>query len=385
MTDSRERETPGPFLFAGGGTGGHLFPGIAVASELRRRFSDVRVVFAGSEREIDRRILAESGFTSVPLPSESFATFRRHPWRFVANTFRAFRSAGALLRTERPACVVGLGGFASAPVVWAASRRRVPVVLLEQNTVPGRATRWLGSRASALCLSFEESLGRLPKSRRSRAVVTGNPVRAEIAALATTVPASTAPPTLLVLGGSQGSRSVNAAVLAAVRHLTEALRSWKIVHQTGPTQVDEAAAEYTRLGLVADVAAFFTDLPERYRTATIAVSRAGATTLAELACAGLPAVLIPYPQAADDHQRINAGVFERRGAAVVVEENSNGDSVAASLKTALTPLLTDESVRARAGAAMRSLARPEAACRAAELILEAARRSVTRFPASSSG
>lgn len=357
-------------LFAGGGTGGHLFPGIAVAEELRRRRPASAILFAGSERPIDRRILERSGFETVPLPAESLTTLRRAPWRFVRGTWNSFRAARRLLAERRPTVVVGLGGFASAAVVASAARRRIPVVLLEQNVIPGRATRWLSRWCDALCVSFPETLEHLPAKWRRRCVVTGNPVREEIVKLhhrKRECEADRSERTLLVLGGSLGSQSVNELTLAFAERSAAELRGWRIAHQAGE-QAAAVASQYTALGVSADVASFFENMPDQYARADLVVSRAGATTLAEVACAGIPAVLIPYPLAADDHQRVNADVFAGAGAAISVSERPSLGAATVELCRVLKPLLVDADERSARGQAMRSRAMPDAAARVAETI-----------------
>ena len=299
------------FLFAGGGTGGHLFPGIAIADELRRRNNSARIVFVGSTRDIEAKILTEHRIEHRTLAVESLTTWKRSPYRFVRGNWQAWRAAKRLLNELHPSAVIGLGGYASAPLVWAASRCRVPVILIEQNVIPGRTTRWLSRFADHVCVTFEESRSRLTGARQI--TVTGNPVREQIAALHANSPLTSpqsvdiiSKPTLLILGGSQGADSLNDAVMAAISRLPEMVSDWKLIHQTGPRQVDQIRSMYSNLGLNAQVESFFYDLPQRYASATVVISRAGATTLAELACDGVPMILVPYPHAADDHQRENA-------------------------------------------------------------------------------
>lgn len=367
------------YLFAGGGTGGHLFPGIAVADELRRRRPGTRVLFVGSERPIDQRILAQSGFETAPLPTESLATLKRAPWRFAWRMGRALRIARHLIRDRRPAAVIGLGGFASGPVVWAARRQSLPVILLEQNVIPGRATRWLSRWAETICLSFDETIARLAPRYRSRCRVTGNPVRQKIAVMAgeprSVGETAARRPTLLVLGGSLGSRSLNALMTTFVSESPDVLRGWRIVHQAG----DEAEAvrgRYPATGLDIEVRPFLEDMPAQLRQADLVVGRAGATTLAEIACAGLPAVLIPFPQAADDHQRANAEAYVRAGAAAMVLERGEVTQTLAEFRATVLLLLKEADRRTAASRAMRSLARPHAAIQVADLLEQTAHSSL---------
>jgi UDP-N-acetylglucosamine--N-acetylmuramyl-(pentapeptide) pyrophosphoryl-undecaprenol N-acetylglucosamine transferase len=349
------------YVFAGGGTGGHLFPGLSVAEELLARRPDARIVFAGSNRAIETQAHVGRGFERVLLPCESVRTLRRRPWRFVWNNLRGWRAATRWIDQNSPDVVIGLGGFASAPLVYSAARRGIPVVLLEQNVVCGRATRWLSRRAALVCVSFSETMNEL--RRGTHAAVTGNPVRREVAALlsARGSHATGGPRTLLVLGGSQGAQPVNVAMLETAAAIRASLAGWRIVHQTGAEQIELVRQRYRELRLTAVVEPFFADLPAWYPTAEIAIARAGATTLAELACAGLPSLLVPYPHAARDHQRHNAQVFAAAGAARIIEQRSDPAHTSADLGRNLLDLIDSAGIRHRMRRAMRALARPDAA------------------------
>lgn len=362
---------PKCYIFAGGGTGGHLMPGLAVAAELSRVEPDARVIFVGSSRSLERQVLSQPEalrFEHVILAAEPLATARRRPWRFVWRNWRSFREAQRLLRTKRPAVVIGLGGYASVPVVFAAQRLGLPTVLLEQNVVPGKATRWLSRRASRVCVSFEATSHRL--SRTDNIVITGNPVRVEIASLHVS-PAllwgesggerAASPKTLLVLGGSQGASGINRAMLPAAEQLRSELAGWRIVHQTGAEQADEVRRQYAKLTVDHEVEPFFHDMATLYSTATLVVSRAGATTLAELACAGCPTILIPYPAATDNHQHLNADEFVAAGAARCVTQATDPADTASRLKADLRLLIGDADQRTVMRRAMSALARPDAA------------------------
>ena len=329
------------YIFAGGGTGGHLFPGIAVAQELQRRETDSRILFVGSERDLERTILTRYQFEHRSLPVESLRTLTRNPFRFVLGNWHAWRTAYRMIETEKPAAVIGLGGYASAPIVWAAARSRIPVILLEQNVIPGRTTRWLSRSAVRVCVSFPESASRLPQSANIQCH--RQSLRHEIANMHAHLSATgeKEPFELLVLGGSQGADSLNEAVVEAIKLSSKELPRWRIVHQTGPRQTDAIRDAYRQLSLTAAVESFFDDMAARYRAASLVISRAGATTLAELACCGLPMLLVPYPQAADDHQQANALSYQSSGAAVVVGHQSNSHETGVKLATALQSLLID--------------------------------------------
>jgi UDP-N-acetylglucosamine--N-acetylmuramyl-(pentapeptide) pyrophosphoryl-undecaprenol N-acetylglucosamine transferase len=352
-------------VFAGGGSGGHLFPAIAVARELLHRRPDARIVFVGGRRPVDGDILSREPFERRELEAATSAELARQPLRSIRRSWRSMQTATGWLQEWRPRVVIGCGGYVSVPVALAARRGRTPLVLLEQNVIPGRATSWLARRASAVCTSFDATAEYLP--RGARVVVTGNPVRAEIAALATTLSSPAAEPrSLLVLGGSQGAASVNRMLLeSAARHRGE-FKGWRIVHQTGARDEGPVRERYRELSLPAEVSPFLIDMAGAYALADVAVSRAGATTLAELACAGLPAVLIPYPGAVRDHQQRNAEAYARSGAAQVVQDGADDH-----LASALLPLLGDADRRLRMAERMRACARPSAAQRVADTVLEA--------------
>ena len=356
------------FVFAGGGTGGHLYPGIAVAEALRRREPDARIVFIGSGRQVERGILESAGVESVALKATPLSDAGRFPIRFLKTTCEDFRTARYELERYSVAVVIGLGGIASLSTIRAAGRKRVPVVLLEQNAIPGRATRWFAKRYP-VCLSYKESAARL--KTKQHLPVTGNPVRDSIASLATAAVDSVADrKTLLVLGGSQGSQQVNRAMIAAADELSVQLSGWHIMHQAGPTEAGTVTDAYTRLKASHEVEPFFRDLPERYRVANLAVTRAGATTLAELACAGIPAILLPYPQAKDDHQRANASVFHSAEAAVTIDTTADDTVVANEVTRKLRWLTGAPGKRDLMSKAMRKVAVPDAADRVVDFILE---------------
>lgn len=349
------------YLFAGGGTGGHLFPGVAVAQVLAETVPGCRIIFAGSDREIEQLIISQYGYEHRSVPIVSSAVLWRNPLSFVWSTWRAYRRAIRQLEHERPACVIGLGGYASVPVGMAASRLGIPLILLEQNVVAGRANCWLSRRANFVCTSFPNTAGLAGGALRVN--VTGNPVRRSIAELADE-PAgreTTASGVLLVLGGSQGARAVNEATVSVVESLASPFTGWQIVHQTGERDCDMVRERYAARGINHIVEPFFSDLTEWYRKATLAISRAGATTLAELACAGCPTVLVPFPNSVKDHQLHNARLVESCGGAVVVEQSTGATSTADALSDVLKPLLADAPRRAQMATAMRTMARPSAA------------------------
>ncbi len=356
-------------LFTGGGSGGHLFPGLAVAAALTKLRPDWRLHFVGSDRPIEQRIMQDQPWPHTPLPVMSPALGLPRPFTFLSSNWKAWSAVKQFWTPRAPKVVVGLGGFASVPALWKATRHRTPIVMLEQNAIPGRATRWFAKSAAAVCLGFEEAAARLPPGCKT--VATGNPVRDEVAVLGQQ-DRSTDAKTLLILGGSQGASGLNRAVAAWVTSRPGDLDGWHIQHQAGPNDVDELTRVYATAGLSARVEDFVKDMAAAYQSAAMVIARAGATTLSELACVGLPTILIPFPQAADDHQRRNAASFVEAGAAVCVEQQANPAETAAVLTREWNILTHDPARLATLAAAMKRRGRPDAAMQVARLILDLA-------------
>ncbi|MFQ5457655.1 MAG: undecaprenyldiphospho-muramoylpentapeptide beta-N-acetylglucosaminyltransferase [Myxococcota bacterium] len=341
-------------VIAGGGTGGHLFPGIAVARTLMARGPDNALLFVGTERGLEKRLVPQAGF---PLRFIRAGALKgRSPGQAVRTLLGlpgAFAASLGILRDWRPDAVLGVGGYASGPVLAAAATLRVPRAILEPNAVPGVTNRALGRIVNEVYVAWDETKGRFPEGR---AVTTGNPVRAEVGETPARGPGGTF--TLLVFGGSQGARRINEALTAALALLGEAARDWRFVHQTGPADLEKVREAYGAIGLTADTAAFFDDMPSRYRNADLVLCRAGATTIAELAGAGRGAILVPYPFAADDHQAANARMLERAGAAVTILEK---DLSPAGLADLLREIAGDPARAREMGRRARAQARPGAA------------------------
>ena len=367
-----QREGPAIFL-TGGGTGGHLFPGIAIARQLVETLPGMRPFWIGSTRPLEREILQREKISHQALSPLPLHWLWRNPVRFIWNWSSSLRNAGRLIKAEQPALVIGLGGFASVPTVWMAVRRRIPIVLLEHNVIPGKAIRWLAGRADCVCLAFAETAQYLPQSTRWK--LTGAPVRPEIAKLADAEDLPQRDPqTVLILGGSQGAEHVNEAVVEMVSAHADRYRQTRFIHQTGHAQAEMVRRRYADAGIEHRVEPFFSDMAEIYRAADLAISRAGATTLAEIACAGLPTILVPYPYAADDHQRANAREFVQAGAARVVEQGPDVPATADLLDAELSVLLEDRQKTAAMRSAMRSFARTDATASIAEICCELMRQ-----------
>ena len=345
-------------MVVGGGTGGHLFPGIAVVEELRRRNPQVQVMFVGTERGIEARVLPRLG--------EQLSLVDVRPWlgrsalqlvRNVAILPKAVAQATALLRQWKPQLVLGLGGYTAGPVLMLAAALRIPTALLEQNAHVGLTNRLLSNTVGRAYLTYPQTL---PQFGAEKGRVLGNPVRrafVEAAQLAMHDPAGQEARArrVLVLGGSQGAKTLNDIVPAA---LALASQNVSVLHQTGESAVEQVKQRYAELGVEAEVVPFIDDMARAYASASLVVARAGATTLAELCAIGKPSILIPYPHAAEDHQMKNARAMQDAGAALAIAES---ELSAEGLAKQVRALLVGRSERRAMAESARALGRPEAA------------------------
>ena len=352
------------FVFAGGGTAGHLFPGLAVAERLARDYPQAQITFCGTGKPFERQQVASAGYQYLALPCRPFPRRPREALRFVTDNVSAYYSARRFLRANNVAMVIGLGGYASVAMARAAIRRGVRLVLVEQNAVPGLATRWLSPRAELVFAAFDQVRSRLQSGCRLR--ITGNPIREEFLALLDRPPLYLRQPAshrraLLVLGGSGGARVLNQHVPLALYKASAAIKDWRIVHQTGPRDVDSTSQLYRKLGLKATVAPFIRNMAHVLLHTDLAISRAGGTTLAELAAAAVPAILLPYPYAADDHQRTNAEAFVADGACRLIDQLDETERLDNQLAATVLELVSDPTLRHRMAEAMQRRARPQAA------------------------
>ncbi len=355
--------TSAPVMILAGGTGGHIFPGLAVAHALHAR--GVPVVWLGADGGMETRLVPQHGIAIDTIPvkglrGKGIATLLGAPLRVL----RAIRAASAVLRLRQPAVVISFGGFAAGPGGIAAKLRGLPLVVHEQNRAPGFTNRVLAKFARRVLTGFPQTFA------GDREEVVGNPVRAEIAAVA--APAQrfadrAGALRLLVLGGSQGARALNAAVPQALQGSDAS--AWQVRHQCGEKLREEAESAYAELGIVASVEPFIADMAGAYAWADLVVCRAGALTLAEVCAVGVGSVLVPFPQAVDDHQTRNAEFLVERGAAILLPQDAQ---LGERLREVLSTLAQDSDKRQRMADAARSLARADAAERVAAIVLEAA-------------
>jgi UDP-N-acetylglucosamine--N-acetylmuramyl-(pentapeptide) pyrophosphoryl-undecaprenol N-acetylglucosamine transferase len=356
---------PPHIVLAGGGTGGHLFPGLAVAEQLRAILPDARITMATGNKPFEYAHVAAAGFAHLRLPSHPL-TGPAGTWRFVKENISGYRRARRFVRLTDVSLVVGLGGYASLPMAWAATSARIPLVLLEQNAFPGRVTRWFAPRAALVCAAFAEARPHLKASGPVR--ITGNPIRGGFLSANNADRPAAPDRQLLILGGSGGSRTLNEQMPRALYKSRRDLRGWRIVHQTGPRDCGTTKALYRKLDLDAIVVPFIERMPSVLHQTDLAIGRAGGTTLAELAGAGVPALLLPWPKAANDHQRKNADVFSAANAADLLDAREVNGRLDNAIADRLTALLRDSPRREKMAAAMREHARPNAAWHIATMI-----------------
>jgi len=360
-------------LVAGGGTGGHFFPGLAVVEELRAQDPGSEVLFVGTERGIEARVCPREGLSLRTIQVQRLKGGGWSGW--IAGLLRlprALLQSWRILREFRPDVVLGVGGYASGPAVRAAALTGRPTVILEQNARPGMTNRLLGRVARRVVVALEEARGSFPAGRT---VLLGNPVRQSIgerlaAARANVEPrAAGEPPHLLVVGGSQGARGINRVLPAVLTELQRLGVSPRVRHGTGRLDLESVRLALQARGLLAlvETCEFIEDMAAAYSWADLVICRAGATTLFELAAARRPAVLIPFPYAADNHQEANARAFVQAGAALLVRERElEPPALAATLAELFADGLRLQQMGERAG----ELARPRAARQIVALVYE---------------
>ena len=344
-------------ILAGGGTGGHVIPALAIAQELRSHYS-AEVIFVGTARGIETRLVPAAGFE---LRLIEVGALNRVDLRTRVKTVfdlpRAVFSAARLLREFRPDVMIGVGGYASGPAMLVAALMNVPTVAFEPNVIPGFANRILSPTIRAAAVHFEQTC------RRFRScVVTGVPVRREFF----NVPPrpNGARPTLLVFGGSQGAHAINEAMIGAIPLLPQALPEIHIIHQTGEKDFAGAQAGYLNTTVSAEVSPFIDDMPGAFARADLLLCRSGASTVAEVTAAGKPAIFIPLPTAADDHQRRNAEALVAGGAARLLPQSELSSE---RLTSEIASLLHDRAELDRMSQAARGFAHPDAAAKIAAL------------------
>jgi UDP-N-acetylglucosamine--N-acetylmuramyl-(pentapeptide) pyrophosphoryl-undecaprenol N-acetylglucosamine transferase len=360
---------PPHIVFAGGGTRGQLYPGLAVAAQLAERVPHAVITFVGGSRTADRHVIRAAGFRHAKLPSQPAPESALKAVRFVTDNVAGYLAARWYLKEKHATAVVGLGGAASAPTVRAAISRGLPVVLLEQNVVPGRATRWLARSAASVCAGFDQTRAYFPSA--VPLTVTGNPARATFEKLyrRNKNEFRTSRKRLVILGGSGRNSSINEHMPRALSRLREQLFGWQIVHQAGDGQLQDTERRYHDVCVNAMVFAFVDEMAPLIFGSDLVICRGGATTLAELALAGAPAVIVPSPGAMD-YQWSNAEVYASAGAAAIIDETEHTETLDDALVQQLKSLLVDGGRREKMATNMRRLARPDAGANVCNVIYD---------------
>ncbi len=365
---------PRTIFLAGGGTGGHLYPGIAVAEALRAAAPDFKAVFLCTQRDIDATILAPTGFEFIAQPIVP-------PVRTVGGLLKFWTSwretkdlVRAAFRQHKPVAVLGLGGYAAGVAVKRAATKGLPTAILNPDVIPGKANQYLLKSVRAMCCQFEATRRYVSSSHQSKIRLTGCPIRADIINL---------PPkdealarlglarrimTLVVTGASQGALTVNEAVLGSVAALN--LQGWQILHLSGKEHAESVRRGYRELGIAATVLDFTPLMADVWAAADLTVSRAGASTCAELTACGIPSVLMPYPYHKDQQQKLNAKILADAGAAVLTEDLKDRKKNAERLTPILQSLLYDAPKRAAMSQAAKALGKPDAATAVASVITQ---------------
>jgi len=365
-------------LFAGGGTGGHLFPGIALAEEFQRRKLDERIVFVGTANGLEARVIPREGFFLEFVSAAGFIGVSRirqikAAWKMVKALLDSYR----IIKKHRPDIVFGLGGYASFATVLVGALMRIPSVIMEQNSVPGMSNKILGRFADTVCVTYQESISSFP---RDKTYLTGNPVRERVLRGSRTsgMKIFGLDPekfTVFIFGGSGGASSINMAMVEALQYLLDIRDEVQFLHQTGEKDYEYVRSSYRNFGYYGMVTPFIFQMAEAYAVSNIVVSRAGATTLSELTALGKPSVLIPFPYATANHQEMNARKLEKLQAAIIIlDKELNGRSIAEAIRQ----LFRNTEMREKMQQNCRVLGQPQASQKVLEIALSLLRRGESR-------
>ncbi len=356
----------------GGGTGGHAYPAIAVAGALKAEYPDCELLYIGGKNSLEERLAAEAGLKFFGIKSRKLQKLVSPDSILTAAALaRGFAEAYGMLAHFRPDVVIGTGGYASAAVVMAQSLRRGKTIILEQDVIPGRTSRWLSRYVTKICLAFEDAAPRFPSSKT---VVTGAPIRSELLELPSREDARKSyglKPnvfTLLVLGGSQGARRLNEVVADAMPALARI--PVQVLHQAGPKNIEEAQRRADELAIEGySVRAYLDDMRSAYAAADFAMCRSGSSTIAETTAVGLPALLVPYPFAHADHQRFNAESVARGGGALAVVESGLNAEILVEI---VQSMVSSPARLKEMSAASKKMGKPRAAFEIARLAVDLA-------------
>ena len=362
-------------IIAGGGTGGHLFPGLAVAEEFKNRDDSTEVIFVGTEYGIESRVVPREGYPIKFLKAEGLvgvSTVKKV--KAIVTTFFSIADSYKIIQTVRPDIVIGVGGYASGAAMLTAYLMSIPTMILEQNSIPGLTNKILGRFVRAVCITYQESISFFPKAKT---FLTGNPVRmqilkGDIESAYRLFSLERGLFTIFIFGGSSGAKSINMAIVNALNNMYDLKDKIQFLHQTGIRDYENIRESYRKTGFKGTITPFIYQMGEAYAVADIVVSRAGATTLAELTALGKPAILIPYPYAAGQHQELNARKLLEMGAAKMIRDSElKGESLANSIRE----MYTNETMRAEMQRNSRSVGRPEACSKVVDIAMSLVKNS----------
>ncbi|OQY04033.1 MAG: undecaprenyldiphospho-muramoylpentapeptide beta-N-acetylglucosaminyltransferase [Planctomycetales bacterium 4572_13] len=360
------------YFFAGGGTGGHIYPALAVAEQITRKADGSSVLFFCSSRDIDARILSQSGYEFLPLPAVGLSLYPVRLMQFCLQLLKSYYFVKhVLMAYRRNAVVIATGGFVSAPVVFAAKALKIPVYLINVDTVPGKANRLLARYAKKIFVQFEQSKEYSPNRQVE---IVGCPLRSDFQnpdrhKAFSDLALEEDKKVLLVTGASSGAANINDAMLSILSELSNFSDDWQIVHLTGMLHIDEVKRAIEGLDITYHAVDYYDDMPSLLAAADIVVGRAGAVSVAEFAAVGVPAVCLPYPYHKDNHQYKNAQVLVDAGAAIIVDDNVDSPTQTANdLLAVLKDLMANESKRQTMATAAKNIGTTTAADQIAKMI-----------------
>lgn len=362
------------FFFAGGGTGGHIYPALAVAEKIAELDPTAKIHFFVSGRDIDRHVLLKTNFAYTSLPAVGLSARPDKLWRFCKLFVSSSKTAAEAIRKSTNPIVIGVGGYVAAPVCWTAHKLKIPVVLLNVDIVPGRANKLIARWANRIFVQFDETSDYFGR-HKSKVCVVGCPLRgsfenpsAERAKAELGLDKNKK--ILLITGASSGSQNINRTVCLLLDKLADFSDNWQIVHLTGRANFDEVTVKYAGAGIRHKIIDYYDDMADLLASADLLIGRSGAVSVAEYAAAAVPSICMPYPYHKDMHQYLNAGKLVEAGAAVIVDDIGNEKDRQEWLWEELEPLLKDDKIRLQMKDACKSVAKIDAAKKIAEVLLE---------------
>jgi|YelNatPaOPRAMG01_1025707.scaffolds.fasta_scaffold02786_7 UDP-N-acetylglucosamine--N-acetylmuramyl-(pentapeptide) pyrophosphoryl-undecaprenol N-acetylglucosamine transferase len=365
-------------IIAGGGTGGHVFPGLAIAEEMKRRDDSIDVIFVGTEHGIEAKVVPREGYPLRYVRAEGIVGVSiARKIKALVSLFLSFIDSFRIIKTIKPDVVIGTGGYASGTVVLMAVLKSIPTIILEQNTIPGMTNKILGRFVDSICITYQDSMTYFP---RGKTFLTGNPVRNQVlrGSIESAYKLFSLEKdlfTILVFGGSSGARSINRAIVDSLPYLYDIREGIQFLHQTGQMDYEFVRHEYIKHGIKGTIAPFIFQMGEAYAVADIVISRAGATTLAEITALGKPSILIPYPYATGGHQEFNARkLVEMNAARMLLDNELSGESISREIKE----MYSDESLRNEMKKNSKIIGRPDATEKIVDIVFSLTKQSILK-------